>query len=114
MATSPTTLDLLHRFFRHEEEDSIYKCVWNVAAGALEKRLRLYRIYYKSDEYSVDKELTVDVKYPDALKEVFMLIAELQELPLDPYFRHACLDLIIEDPWLSVYLPVYKNPPIAL
>ena len=102
--TSPSKLDRLYRFFRHEEDGSKWGCYWNVAAGSLEKRQRLYRILYKSATVSIVDEITMDVKSPEALKDYFIGLLEiLKREDVDPAFQKACADVMIEDPWLSLF-----------
>ncbi len=101
---SPSKLHRLHRFFRHEEDGTAYGCYWNVAAGALEKRQRLYRVLYKSSAITIEDEITVDVKAPEGLKDFFMLLTGiLARTDVDPAFTQACADLLNEDPWLSMF-----------
>ena len=100
---SPSKLHRLHRFFRHEE-DGTHGCYWNVAAGALEKRQRLYRVLYKSSTVSIQDEITIDVKAPEGLKDFFVLLVGITErTDVDPAFQRACGDLLREDPWLSMF-----------
>lgn len=99
---SPSKLHRLHRFFRHEEDST--HGYWNVAAGALEKRQRLYRVLYKSSTVSIQDEITIDVKVPEGLKDFFVLLVGIAERSdLDPAFQRACSDLLCEDPWLSMF-----------
>ncbi len=101
---SPSKLHRLHRFFRHEDDGTAYGCYWNVAAGALEKRQRLYRVLYKSSTITITDEITVDVKAPEALKDFFMLLTGIRNrTDVDPAFQQACADLLTEDPWLSMF-----------
>jgi hypothetical protein len=101
---SPSKLDRLYRFFRHEEDGSSWGCYWNVSAGSLEKRQRLYRILYKSSTVSLQDEITIDVKRPEDLKDFFVGLLELlQRRDLDPAFQSACADVMAEDPWLSLF-----------
>jgi hypothetical protein len=106
MSLSPTTkLDRLYRFHRHDEMSG--PVAWNVAAGSLEKRHRLYRIYYKCTRtlLEIKDEITIDVKRPEALQAFFSLLVDLlRKTDLDPHFQHACLDLLVEDPWLSRFM----------
>lgn len=77
---------------------------WNVAAGGLEKRQRLYRVLYKSSTVSIQDEITIDVKAPEGLRDLFVLLGEITERSgLDPAFQRACADLLYEDPWLSMF-----------
>jgi len=102
---SPSKLHRLHRFFRHESYGSVHTCYWNIAAGALEKRQRLYRILYKGPTATIDDEITIDVHSPAALKEFFLLLTGIcNRMDLDPSFKQACSDLLIEDPWLSMFV----------
>jgi hypothetical protein len=101
---SPSKLDRLYRFFRHEEDGSRWGCYWNVSAGSLEKRQRLYRILYKTSDISLQDEITIDVKKPEDLKDFFVGLLEiLQREDIDPAFQKACADVMIEDPWLSLF-----------
>ena len=101
---SPSKLDRLYRFHRHEEDGSTWGCYWNVAAGSLEKRQRLYRIVYKSNTVNLQDEITIDVKKPEDLKDFFVQLLEiLQRKDMDPVFQKACADVMIEDPWLSLF-----------
>lgn len=98
----PSALHRLHRFFRHEEDDA-HGC-WNVAAGTLEKRQRLYRVFYQSSTVSIQDEITIDVKAPEGLKDFFTLLVDITgRTGLDPAFQQACADLLHEDPWLSMF-----------
>lgn len=100
---SPSKLDRLHRFFRHEEEAN-HTCSWNVSAGSLERRQRLYRIFYESPDYCTQQEITIDVKKPELLKEYFLYIVGILKQPaVDPDFLKACKDLLAEDPCLSMF-----------
>ncbi len=75
-----------------------------MAAGALEKRQRLYRILYRSPTAQIEDELTIDVGRPGPLKEFFLLLARvIGRTDLEEGFRNACLDLLAEDPWLAPY-----------
>ncbi len=101
---SPSKLDRLYRFHRHEEDGSTWGCYWNVAAGSLEKRQRLYRIVYKSAKVNIVDEITIDVKAPEDLKDFFIGLLEiLRREDVDPVFQKACADVMIEDPWLSLF-----------
>ncbi len=107
---SPSRLHRLHRFFRHEEEDSLaYECEWNVAAGALEQDQRLYRVFYKSSTIEITDEITIRVKAPEGLKDFFAFLVGIGErTDIDPKFQQACADLLREDPWLCMF--VFTNP----
>ncbi len=104
MATpKPTQLHQLHRFFRHDQGRAT-GCEWNIAAGALEKQQRLYRILYRSATVHIEDELTINVGRPGPLKDFFLLLARvIGHTDLDGGFRDACLDLLTEDPWLAPY-----------
>ncbi len=101
---SPSKLHTLHRFFRHEDDGTAYGCYWNVAAGTIEQRRRLYRVLYKSNTIDITDEITIDAKKPELLKDYFWLLAKiLQRTDLDPKFKEAVSDLLAEDPWLSMF-----------
>jgi hypothetical protein len=101
---SPSKLDQLYRFFRHEDDGSIWGCYWNVAAGALEEHQRLYRIVYKSNTVAIQDEITIHIKKPEQLKDYFIGLLEiLKRQDIDPAFQKACTDVLIEDPWLSMF-----------
>ncbi len=109
---SPSKLHRLHRFFRHEEDGSKYACFWNVAAGALEKRQRLYRVFYESSTVKIQDEITINVKAPEVLKDFFFFLRQLLvRSELDPAFQQACRDLLTEDPWLSMFTLSAPSPP---
>jgi hypothetical protein len=109
--SSPSKLDRLYRFFRHEEDGSAWGCYWNVAAGSLEKRQRLYRVVYKSAAVNIVDEIAIDVKTPEALKDFFVLLLEiLKRTDVDPDFQKACADVMIEDPWLSLFSFTETSP----
>jgi hypothetical protein len=75
-----------------------------VAAGALEKRQRLYRVMYESSTTKIQDEITIDVKVPEGLKDFYFFLRQLLvRTELDPAFQQACRDLLLEDPWLSLF-----------
>lgn len=108
-ATKPTTLDLLYRFFRHENPYTVDvlegpdAVTWNVASGTMEEKTRLYRIVYRRGETTV---LEDEVSYTvgERLRGLVTFYNRLVDCVGDDQytrdFQLACLDLLNEDPWL--------------
>ncbi len=75
-----------------------------MAAGSLEKHQRLYRVHYACVAVEIKDEITIDVERPAPLRAFFDLLQGfLERTDLQPKFQEACMDLLIEDPWLSVW-----------
>ncbi len=101
----PTKLDRLYRFSQHEDPDISHGCMWNISAGSLERKARLYRVVYKDSETRIESEQTIHVKYPAKLKEFYELIyGILGRDDLDVEFQRACKNMLEQDPWLSMFL----------
>lgn len=103
--SKPTKLDRLYRFFQHEDPDVSMGCMWNVSAGSLERKARLYRVVYEDSDTCIKSEQTIHVKYPNQLKEFYELLQTiLQRDDVDIEFQKACTALLSHDPWLSLFL----------
>ena len=106
-------LDRLYRFHRHDTDGDVTGCSWNLAAGSLEKRQRLYRVHYTCQKggLEIKDELTIDVKKPEPLRAFFDLLhGVLGRTDLHPRFQEACVDLLVEDPWLSAWTFTNSRP----
>jgi hypothetical protein len=101
----PTKLDRLYRFSQHEDPDVSHGCMWNVSAGSLERKARLYRVVYHDSETRIESEQTIHVKYPGKLKDFYELVCGiLGRDDVDVEFQRACKSLLEQDPWLSLFL----------
>lgn len=101
----PTKLDRLYRFFQHEDPDVSHGCMWNVSAGALERKARVYRVMYEDSENQIKSEQTIHVSYPSQLKEFYeMLCGIMGRDDVDVEFQRACKNMVEQDPWLSLFL----------
>jgi|LauGreDrversion4_2_1035121.scaffolds.fasta_scaffold880482_2 hypothetical protein len=101
----PSKLDRLYRFFQHEDPEISPGCMWNLAAGSLERKARLYRVIYQDSETRIESEQTIHVKYPRDLEGFYKLLQEILERDdIDISLQKACKILIEEDPWLSMWL----------
>jgi hypothetical protein len=79
--------------------------MWNVSAGSLERKARLYRVIYEDSETRISSEQTIHVKYPAQLKEFYELLQTIvQRDDIDMEFQKACTTLLAHDPWLSLFL----------
>ncbi len=101
----PTKLDRLFRFFQHEDPDRSPGCYWNLAAGALERKARLYRVVYNDGSTQIECEQTIHVRHPEGLSDWYNLIDSLlQRDDIDLEFQRACKELLLQDPWLHLFL----------
>jgi hypothetical protein len=101
---SPTTLDHLYRFFKHDDTNSTFGAIWHVSAGTIEHKTRLYRIVYTHDCVHDEIEVTIQTnKSLNDLKKIHEYLNRVtrEERNYDPDFRLACLDLLVEDPWIQ-------------
>lgn len=78
---------------------------WQVSAGSLDEKKRLYRIFYKPVEAVaplLDLEISIRMKKPEGLKDfVEVVLGALDNTDLDVGFRETCRRLLVLDPWLS-------------
>ena len=127
---TPTKLDRLFRFYEHETDPDPTGLVWNVAGGSLEKKDRLYRIYYSHlpTNTFLEFEITVNCRNLNSVglqDLVFYIIEIINRNDLDKRFQIACAEMIQQDPWLRYIIVnneqftrirplVYKNPPVSL
>ena len=101
----PSKLDRLYRFFQHEDPEISPGCMWNLAAGALEKKARLYRVIYQDSSTQIEFEQTIHVKHPRALEEFYTVLQGILERDdVDIPFQTACKRRLELDPWLSMWL----------
>ena len=101
----PTKLDRLYRFFQHEDDPGPTELIWNVAGGSLEKKERLYRIYYSQSSTGVvlEFEIAIDVRNLKAkgLQELVELVIRIIDRDdLDKPFQIACVEMMQLDPWI--------------
>ena len=108
----PSTLDQLFRFSQHEDKTESAQVQWQISAGSLENKKRLYRIYYKTISdgvVQIETEVTVRMDRISELEPFFIHIRDVSKREnLSESFRKTCLRLIITDPWLG-YLWASKN-----
>jgi hypothetical protein len=109
---APTKLDRLFRFYQHEEDPGPTELVWNVAGGSLEKKERLYRIYYSQSSTGVllDFEITINIRNLNSLglqDLVRYVVGIVDRNDLDKKFQIACVEMMQMDPWIR-YL-ILKN-----
>jgi hypothetical protein len=103
MSKTPTLLDTLFRFHKHDDPESTPRCNWNVSAGSIDGQNRLYRIVYSEDKITYEEEVQIPFhNYKKLLIKFYLILEKVmgdKELCLE--FRNACRDLMHEDPWLK-------------
>jgi hypothetical protein len=100
-----TKLDRLYRFSQHDDPDVSHGCMWNISAGSLERKARLYRVVYQDSDTRIESEQTIHVSYPNQLKDFYELISSIVGRDdVDVEFQKACTTLLEQDPWLSLFL----------
>jgi hypothetical protein len=107
----PTTLDQLFRFSQHEDPADSHRVQWQVSAGSLEKKKRLYRFFYlDAGGLRIEEEFTIYVQKPQTLKGFFDRMLEVSKMPaLDNGFRRTCGRLLVLDPWLGYLWALHHN-----
>jgi hypothetical protein len=104
-AQAPTKLDRLYRFYQHEDDPGPTELVWNVAGGSLERKERLYRIYYSqaSTGILIEFEITINIRNLNSagLQELIQhIINIIDRNDLDKHFQIACVEMMQLDPWI--------------
>lgn len=97
----------LIRYFEHDDEEDGDQSIWNVTCGSLEGFVRHYRIFYESDDFKIDFELSLNIcdlsKYYIELSDFVFKIREILNAKniYSAKFIQSINKLITIDPWLK-------------